>query len=89
MTKTRGEGPYPGKTLYQLIAAIQKHLWVHKILWDLIEGKEFIDMKTVLDNVMQERTKANIGMVKKQAQITTYQFKEKMLSGGVLGERKG
>ena len=56
VTKTRGDGPYPGATLYQLISALQKYLWVNKINWELIEGSEFSDLKTVLDNVMQERT---------------------------------
>ena len=63
VTKTRGDGPYPGKTLYQMVVAIQKYLWVNRIFWQLIEGIEFVDTKTVLNNVMMERTKMNLGVV--------------------------
>ena len=86
VTKTRGEGLYPGQTIYQMVVAIQKFLRVNKLNWDLVEGKEFAEVKVVLDNVMQERTKANIGVVKKQAQVITYVFEEKLWQQGVLGE---
>ena len=86
VTRQRGEGPYPGKTLYQMIVAIQKYLRVNKLLWDLVEGKDFSDLKIVLDNVMQERTEANIGVVTKQAEVITYDFEERLWSQGILGE---
>ena len=31
VTKSKGEGPYPGRTLYQLCTSIQKYLNVKKI----------------------------------------------------------
>ena len=71
VTKVNGEGLYPGKTLYQLCTSIQKYLNINKIPWKLVKGSEFSDLQTVLDNVMKERAQANIGMVKKQAQIMT------------------
>ena len=86
VTKSRGEGPYPACTLYQLVVVIQKYLWVNKINWQLVEGKDFSDLKIVLDNVMQERMKANIGVGHKQAQVITYKFEEKMWNTGILGE---
>ena len=49
-----GEGQFPGKTLYQMIVAIQKYLWINKIKWKLVQGEEFDDLQTVLDNVMKE-----------------------------------
>ena len=63
-----------------------KYLWSNKINWDIIEGREFSDVKVVLDNVMRERTEANIGVVPKRAQVITYDFEEKMWQNGVLGE---
>ena len=86
ITKSRREGPYPAHTLYQLVLAIQKYLWVNKINWQLVEGKDFTDLKIVLDNVMKERARANVGVVRKQAQVITYEFEEKMWSNSVLGE---
>ena len=84
--RKRGEGEFPGKTLYQMVVALQKYLWTKKVMWDLVEGREFSDVKTVLDNVMRERTEANIGVVPKRAQIITYEFEEKMWQEGILGE---
>ena len=86
MTRKKGEGLFPGKTLYQMVAAIQKHLNVNKIQWKLVDDCE--DLKTVLDNVMQERAKLNIGMVPKQAELISYEFEEKMWGKGILGEDK-
>ena len=86
VTKSRGEGLSPGKTLYQMIEAIQKYLWVNRIYWQLIEGVEFIDMKTVLNNVMMERTKLNIGVVTKQVAVITFEFEQKLWDLGILGE---
>ena len=86
VTKKRGQGPYPGKTMYQMVIAIQKYLLVNRIKWDLVEGTNFLDVKTVLDNVMREQTEANIGVVPKRAEVITYEFEEKMWNDGVLGE---
>ena len=86
VTKSKGEGLYPGHTLYQLCMSIQKYLNVNKIPWKIVEGVEFEDVKTVLDNVMKERTALNIGVKRKQAQFISYQFEEKMWERGVLGE---
>ena len=55
VTKSKGDGPYPGKTLYQMIVAIQKFLQINKFDWKLIHGSDFQDLRTVLDNVMKER----------------------------------
>ena len=56
VTKQRGDGPYPARTWYQMIVAIQKYLNVHKLHWKLLETGEnaFSDVCTVLDNVMKE-----------------------------------
>ena len=66
VTKAKGQGMYPPKTLFQLIVAIQKHLNVNKILLKLIDGPQFDSMKTVLDNVMKLRMAMNLGTVKQQ-----------------------
>ena len=69
-----------------MLAAIQKYLSVNKIRWKLVDECE--DLKTVLDNVMKERAKLNIGMVPKQAELITYEFEETMWLKGILGEDK-
>ena len=79
VTKVKGEGIYPAKTLYQLVVAIQKYLNVNKIPWKLIDGPEFESVKNVLDNVMKERTQLNVGTVKKQAELITFDQEESLV----------
>ena len=85
VTKVEG-GDYPGKTLYEMIIAIQKHLREHGLKWKLIDDSEFSTLRNVLDNVMKERAQANIGMIKKQAQLISMDFENMLWDTGVLGE---
>ena len=55
--KKKDGKPYPGKTLYELIVCVQKSLNQKDIPWKLIEDPEFLDVQTVLDNVMKERAR--------------------------------
>ena len=86
VTKSKGEGPFPSKTLYEMIVSIQKYLTVRNLRWKLVEGDDFFTLRTVLDNVMQERSAMNIGTVVKKANLITYKFEEKLWKRGVLGE---
>ena len=83
--KRNGE-MYPGKTLYQMIVAIQKHLNINRIPWQLISDYDFLDVRTVLDNVMQERTAMNLGVDQRQADLFTYEMEEELWRRGFLGE---
>ena len=69
-----------------MIVAIQKYLIVNKLKWKLVEGDEFEECRTVLDNIMQERTAANIGVVKRQAGLITYEHENSLWEKNVLGE---
>ena len=88
VTKQKGDGQYPGRTLYQMICAIQKHLQVNKLYWKLLEGEgsEFSDIRVVLDNVMKEQTAANIGVSKKQVSVNTLDMENELWSKGILGK---
>ena len=88
VTKQKGHGPYLGKTLYQTIKAIQKHLNVNKLDWKLVEGcdKEFEDTIVVLDNVMKERTAQNIGVNRRQANVISEEVEDRLWNEGYLGE---
>ena len=82
----KGDGLYPGRTLYQLVTSIQKYLHVNKLYWKIIDGPEFVDLHNVLDNVMKERMQANIGTVKCQAKLIDYDLENELWNRGVLGE---
>ena len=84
--KVCGESPYPGKTLNQMIVAIQKYLNVNKLYWQLIEGIEFHDVRTVLDNVMKERAALNVGIVRRQVSVIMYEMENHLWKHGYLGE---
>ena len=88
VTKKKGDGPYPGHTLYQMVGAIQKYLNINKIPWVIAEGKgvDFEEVGNVLDNVMKERTTANIGVVKRQAGVVTPEIENQLWENGLLGE---
>ena len=86
VTKCRDGSDYPGKTLYEMVVSIQKYLNQNNLPWKLIDDPEFIDVKTVLDNVMKERARANMGLVRKQAQVISLDYEEKLWQNGILGE---
>ena len=86
VTKTKGDGPYSGKTLYQMVVAIQKFLQLNKIKWTLMYSEEFKELRNVLDNVMKEHCSDNVGNVKKQADLISYEYEETMWQKGILGE---
>ena len=69
-----------------MIVSIQKYLNQKDIPWKLIEDPEFLDVKTVLDNVMKERARMNIGMIKKQAEFISLDYENKLWRSGTLGE---
>ena len=69
VTKVNGDGDYPGRTLYQLCTSIQKYLHVNRLPWKIVKGTEFIELQTVLDNVMKERAQSNVGMVKNKLRL--------------------
>ena len=86
VTRKRGDGPYPGATLYQMAVAIQRYLFVNKIKWKLLDDECFDDIRTVLDNVMQERIAQNIGVVKCQAGIISYEQENALWETAFLGK---
>ena len=88
VTKSKGEGEYPGKTLYEMIVSIQKYLNVNKVNWKLVDGPDFIELRTVIDNVMKDRASRNVGMVVKQAEVIIYEYENKLWKTGILGEDK-
>ena len=54
--------------------------------WKLVEGTEFRQVCIVLDNVMKERHAANIGTVKHQAQVISFDYENKLWETNVLGD---
>ena len=69
-----------------MVVAIQKYLHIIKIMWRLVDSVEFIDLQTVLDNVMQERAAMNVGVTKRQAKVITYKTEQELWEKGLLGE---
>ena len=86
VTKLKDGSDYPGKTLYEMITSIQKYLNQHKVFWKLIDDPEFLEVRTVLDNVMKERAEQNIGLIKKQAQFISMEHEQELWEKGILRE---
>ena len=85
VTKKDGSD-YPGKTLYEIIVVIQKHINNKNLPWKLIDDPAFLDVKTVLDNVMKEMAAASVGVVKRQAEFIMEEYEEQLWRSGTLGE---
>ena len=51
--KIKDGSDYPG-IIYEMVTYIQKYLLQNKVFWKLIDDPEFLDVHTVLDNVMKE-----------------------------------
>ena len=77
---------YPGKSLYEIVVSIQKCLNQNDLPWKLIDDPQFLDVRTVLDNVMKERALNNVGVVHRQAEVITYDHENQLWDKGVLGE---
>ena len=86
ITKKKDGTPYPGKTLYEMIVCIQKYLNQKNLPWKLIEDLCFLDLKTVLDNIMKDRARKSIGMIKKQAEFISLDYENELWRSGTLGE---
>ena len=86
VTKLNGSGDYPDKSLYQLCVTIQIFLNQNGIPWMVVEGSDFCQLRSVLDNVMKQRANANLGTVAHQASVISYDLENEMWSKGVLGE---
>ena len=84
--KCKEDVDYPGRTLYQMACAIQNHLKKNKINWKLVHGFEFQNVNRVLDKVMQERTSMCLGTVRRQAEVISIEFEEKLWQQNILGE---
>ena len=84
--KAKSNEDYPSKTLYEIVVSIQKYLNHNKIPWKLIHGDEFEEVRNVLDNTMQNRTKSGVGNVKKQAEFISYEYENKLWELNVLWE---
>ena len=77
---------YPGKTLYEMVTSIQKHLHQNELYWKILDDIEFIHVKTVLDNIMKERCAQNIRTNTKQAGFIPLQYERDLWSKNILGE---
>ena len=84
--KSKEDGEYPGRTLYQMISAIQNHLRNNECEWKVLNGDDFRHFNRVLDKVMQEHAAKNIGTVKRQAQVISLQYENSLWQRNILGE---
>ena len=84
--KSKDDADYPGRTLYQMACALQNHLKKHNVMWKLVHGEDFQKFNRVLDKVMQERSSMCLGTVRKQAEVISLEFEDKLWKESVLGE---
>ena len=86
VTKAQDGSDYPGHTLYHLVISIQKFVNEQGKDWKLVDGREFCEVRTVLDNLMKDRASRNIGMVVKQVNYVSLDYENTLWDRGLLGE---
>ena len=86
VTKQKDGSDYPGAMLYQLCVSIQKLLSLKGKNWKLVEDGQFLQLRTVLDNLMKERAQCQIGMVKRKAGVISHNIEAQLWESGKLGE---
>ena len=76
--KSKDDTDYPGKTLYQLVCALQNYLKNKQLDWKLVHGNEFTNFNRVIDSVMKEHATQSISTVKKQAQVISMEYENSL-----------
>ena len=84
--KSKDDQNYPGKMLYQLVCALQNHLKKQEVNLKLVHEEDFQYFNRVLDRVMQERAAMAIGTIKRQAQVISLDYENRLWEQGILGE---
>ena len=64
---------------------LQMHLHEQGVMWRLIEGEDFCQLKNVLDNTMKECTTNGLGLRQSSA-VITFEQETEFFSKGLLGE---
>ncbi len=76
---------YSAKSLYRILIMMQFFFEKKGLMYKLIDGKEFQNVKFTLDNLMKARTLDRVGVIQRVS-IITEGNEEKMWDGGTLGE---
>ena len=77
---------FPPNTVKQMVYAVQAFLETKDIFWKLLEkGGPFRSFRTVVDNLMRERTSQGLGLVNR-ANIISFDLENKLFSTGRLGD---
>ena len=77
---------YPPNTLFEIIMCIQTHINVTgRRAVKFMADSNYVTLKLAINNVMQERAKAGLGLQRRQAQVITTEQEEIMWAKGVLG----
>lgn len=77
-------GLYPGKTLYELVTSIQKHMELNHRRVHLISRESFPSLFYALDVTMKKSTSAGVGIHIKQAESVTPEQEEELWKQKVL-----
>ena len=76
---------YTADSLFSLTCALQRHLELNGRPVSLLDGPEFQKLRNTLDNAMQDRTRAGIGINKRQAGVITIEQEAELWERGILG----
>ena len=85
--RKRDGSPYPGKTLMEMVCALQKYLELNCVHVKFLQDKVFSKLQHSLDVKMKEVTTLGIGVFPDQADIITFEIENDLWEKGILGDQ--
>ena len=76
---------FPAKTLYQIVVCLQFHLENIRLMWRLLDDKDFTEVQFTLDNVMKQCVSSGIGIRVKKADIISVVDEDFLWQNCILG----
>ena len=79
---------YPGKTLFELIASIQKYICLHGQQINLLRKDSGMDnLRLALDYEMQQSAKEGVGLRERKADYVAFDQESNLWEEGIMGDQ--
>ena len=79
-------GDYTSGSIFSVATALQRHFEMNVKHISIFNDPQFLGLKNVIDNAMQEKCKQGIGITKKQAAVITVSQENTLWEKKILGD---
>ena len=84
--KKKDGGDYTSGSIFSVATALQRHFEMNGKPISIFNDPQFLGLKNVIDNAMQEKCKQGIGITKKQAAVITVSQENTLWEKKILGD---